>query len=379
MLDLYKEYISLCSKDNEEYMPDAFIKHIHNDYLEKGIIKLPHPLYATWDITNYCNLNCIFCSASSKCYKGIIDNETTFEIAYKLISIGIKYISIRGGEPMIVKQLPEIVNLFIKNDIFVEIVSNGTGFNKEFFDKIKICNKDMLRIKISLDSPIQEENDKIRGRGSFENAIASMENCNKYGWNYRIQMVVVNSNKDKITQMYDLAKEKGAISFGIYLVLPFGRGSKIDKVVIDETILNQVLYIKKNQEKTKFEKFALGIDDFRFFEYLYQNNDFDDVLSERVSLLKCNGAKTRISIDDNGDCYPCDLMKHLEFKLGNILTDEFELIWNSINADRFNRINRFTKNKCKDCIYKNCNTGCLAMNFVSGDDENNLIPNCELI
>ena len=31
--------------------------------------------------------------------------------------------------------------------LLVEIVSNGTGFTKEFFDSIKECNKNLIRIK----------------------------------------------------------------------------------------------------------------------------------------------------------------------------------------------------------------------------------------
>lgn len=378
VLKLYKDYIDLCSPYDNDLITDYFIKHIHNDYLENNLIKLPYPLYATWDITNLCNLRCVFCSASSKNFKGIIDDEKTIELAQKIIDIGVKNVSIRGGEPMIVKQLPDVVNLFVENGLFVEIVSNGTGFNDVFFEKIKNCNKEKIRIKISLDSPNEIENDKIRGKNSYANAIQSMENCQRLGWPFRVQMVVVNSNKDKIKEMYNLISNKGATSFGIYLVLPFGRGSKVDKVEIDENLLEQIVWIKKNEDKTNFEKFGLGLDDFRFFKHLYENKDINDNLSKKISILKCNGAKTRINIDENGDCYPCDLMKYPEFLMGNIIKDEFNEIWNSKASEKFNAINRFTKNKCKDCEYKICNTGCLAMSYESGDDVNSLIPNCEL-
>ncbi len=378
VLAKYKEYVSLCSQNEIDYMPDTFIKYIHSKYLDDGIIQLENPLYATWDITNYCNLNCVFCSASAKCHKGLIDEPEAEKIAKKIIAWGIKYVSIRGGEPMIVKQISKVINLLSNAGIFVEIVSNGTGFSRDFFESISGCNKDLIRIKISLDSPDEEKNDRIRGKGSYINAITSMENCKKYGWNYRVQMVVVNSNKEQIVDMYNLVQNKGATSFGIYLVLPFGRGNRIDKVIIDEPLLDQVLYIQKNQKNTKFEKFALGLDDFRFFKYLYRNVDFNEELSEKISILKCNGGKTRINIDQNGDCYPCDLMKYKQFKMGNILTNNFDEIWHSSAVKEFNKISRKTKNKCKSCRYKNCNTGCLAMNFSEQIPLTEQIPNCEL-
>lgn len=378
VLNKYKEYVKLCSQNEIDYMPDSFIKYIHSKYLDNGVIQLENPLYATWDITNYCNLNCIFCSASSKCHKGLIDELNAEKIAKKIVEWGIKYVSIRGGEPMIVKQISNVINLLSKSGVFVEIVSNGTGFNKNFFDSISECNKDLIRIKISLDDTTKESNDKIRGKGSFDNALISMENCRKYGWNYRVQMVVINSNKDKIVEMYKLAQSKGASSFGIYLVLPFGRGNKVDRVIVDEQLLDQVLYIQKHQKNTKFEKFALGLDDFKFFKYLYNDVNISDELSEKISILKCNGGKTRINIDQNGDCYPCDLMKYNEFKMGNILNDDFDKIWHSQAVQKFNSISRKNKNKCKDCKYKNCNTGCLALGFNAQGLLSEQLPNCEL-
>ena len=53
-----------------------------------------------------------------------IDDNNVIKIAKKLISSGIKYVSIRGGEPTLVNQLPECVKLFNENGVFVELVSN---------------------------------------------------------------------------------------------------------------------------------------------------------------------------------------------------------------------------------------------------------------
>lgn len=376
-IELYKTYLDYYDKQ-EDYMPDDFIRYIHGEYINKGNIKLPHPLYATWDITNLCNLNCIFCSASTKQVKTTVSSPLSINITEKIIKWGIKYISIRGGEPTIVNQLPEIVEKLVNNNVFVEIVSNGLGFTPEFFDKIKNLNKNMIRIKISLDSPIEKENDVIRGKDSYKNAIEATKNIRKYGWNFRIQMVVVNSNKHRIYDMYKLVEKLNAKSFGVYLVLPFGRGEDVDRVYLDENILNQLIKIKQEEKTTKFEKIGLGLDEFRYFKEIYEDKGVTAEESYILSLLKCNGAKTRISIDANGDCYPCDLMKYNSFKMGNILKTSLSEIWDSNKALEFNKINRKTKNECKSCTYLNCNTGCMALNYVEGSEANSLIPNCEI-
>ena len=226
LYDLFKKYNELCENNKLEYQPDGFLVLIHEHYINNGKIRLPYPLYATWDITNYCNLHCIFCSASALGNKEKIDDNNVIKIAKKLISSGIKYVSIRGGEPTLVNQLPECVKLFNENGVFVELVSNGTGITEELLSKFEQLNKNLIRIKISLDSTNKELNDRLRGRGSYEGAVSAINVCEKMKWAFRTQMVITNQNKDGIIDMYNYVSSKGASSFGTILVLPMGRGKK---------------------------------------------------------------------------------------------------------------------------------------------------------
>ena len=378
MLELYKEYDNLCEKNKLEYQPDGFLVIIHEHYLNNGKIKLPYPLYATWDITNFCNLHCSFCSAAALDNKRIIDDPNTLKIAEKIVKNGVKYVSIRGGEPTLIKQLPEIINIFNKNGIFTEVVSNGTYINDNFFKSIESLNKNLIRIKISLDSTIPELNDKIRSRGSYMLATNAMSKCNEYKFPYRVQMVITNENKRDVINMYNFVSERNCSSFGTMIMLPMGRGIDCEKVEIDEQLLKDLIYIKKHETKTKFEKLGMGIEGFKFYKYLYKDSDYTDEDAYKFSVLKCNCCKTRINIDANGDIYPCDMTKYKEFKLGNILEDSIDKFWNSENANKFNRISRRTKKGCKDCKIKGCNTGCFGMSYAICKSIKDYIPNCKL-
>ena len=378
LYDLFKKYNELCENNKLEYQPDGFLVLIHEHYINNGKIRLPYPLYATWDITNYCNLNCIFCSASALGNKEKIDDNNVIEIAKKLISSGIKYVSIRGGEPTLVNQLPECVKLFNENGVFVELVSNGTGITEELLSKFEQLNKNLIRIKISLDSTNKELNDRLRGRGSYEGAVSAINVCEKMKWAFRTQMVITNQNKDGIIDMYNYVSSKGVTSFGTILVLPMGRGKKTELVTIDENLLKDLIYIKEHENGTKFEKLGMGIDGYKFYNDLYKNSKFTEEDSYKFSLLKCNCGKTRINIDSNGDVYPCDMMKYPEFKMGNILNDDMSTIWNSENVNRFNNITRRTKKGCKDCKIRGCNTGCFGISYGIYKSIENSLPNCRL-
>lgn len=376
--ELFKEYNELCENNKLDYQPDGFLIHIHEHYIRNGKIRLPYPLYVTWDITNYCNLHCYFCSASALGNGKKVDDLNTIEIAKKLISNGIKYVSIRGGEPTLVKQLPEIINLFSDNGIYTELVTNGSGITKTFLNKIKNVNKNLLRIKISLDSTDEQINDKIRGRGSYKMATSAIETCNKEKWPYRVQMVITETNRHTVLDMYKYVSENNATSFGTQIVLPMGRAKKTDMFKIDEKLLEDLIYIKKNETNTIFEKLGMGLDGYNFYDFLYKDTKFTEEDSYIFSLLKCNCGKTRINVDANGDVYPCDMTKYPEFKMGNILENTVEEYWNSENVNKFNTLSRKTKTGCKDCKNFGCNTGCFGMSYGIFRDIEKTLPNCKI-
>lgn len=375
---LFKKYIDLQPDSEEEYYPDFFLKDIHTEYLKNEKVRLPHPLYATWDIIKECNLNCVFCSAAApKIKNDYIENGNVNIVVDKLMSSGIKYISIRGGEPTLYRDITKVIEKLIHGGIFVEIVTNGCHVNAEFVDTIATLPKSMYRIKISIDSYRESVNDNQRGRGSFDIATNAMELCHENGIEYRNQMVITTNNYQDIKNTYELCASLGAVSFGCMLLLPIGRGknSKL-RISLNKEILLQLISIIENPKDTKVEKIGLGVDAIKLYTPYLNDESITSQESVNIGHIKCNGAKTRIYINSNGDIYPCDLLQYDEFLLGNIMNnDDF---WYSQNARRFCNINRLNTEICKDCQVKGCNMGCLAISIENSRKSNRKIPNCEV-
>ncbi len=65
-----------------------------------------------------------------------------------------------------------------------------------------------------------------------------------------------------------------------------------------------------------------------------------------------------------GDVYPCPFLHDETHFMGNLITDDFELVWNS-SVDRLNEAAGSDDSKCKDYkLFKDCGGGCYAMVFV---------------
>lgn len=376
--ELFEQYIELQPDSEDAYYPDLFIKDIHREYLMQNEVRFPHPLYATWDIISECNLRCVFCSATAPNTKyDFIENDKSLLIADRIITSKIKYISIRGGEPTLCRNLPQIVSKFVNSGIFVEIVTNGIHIDDDFFETVSKLPTSMYRIKISIDSYNAETNDSQRGKTSFDNATNAMYVCKKWNIPFRTQMVITKLNYNDILGTYNYCASFNAASFGCMLLLPIGRGrdNKL-KISLNKEILLQLIRIIQSPQKTVLEKIGLGVDAISYYKPFVSKQEMTIQDSINIGHMKCNGAKTRIYINPVGDVYPCDLLQYEKYYLGNIITDND--FWNSNNALNFCAINRSNIEKCRDCRVLGCNMGCLAISIENSRNSMHHIPNCEV-
>lgn len=100
------------------------------------------------DITNLCNANCVYCFTNSNSItkQEMTDEEIIFLIN-SLFGLGIKQLSIGGGEPFL-RNLTKIISE-VEKDINISITTNGTILDDEIIECIKNRN---VKITISLDS-----------------------------------------------------------------------------------------------------------------------------------------------------------------------------------------------------------------------------------
>jgi MoaA/NifB/PqqE/SkfB family radical SAM enzyme len=68
------------------------------------------------------------------------------------------------------------------------------------------------------------------------------------------------------------------------------------------------------------------------------DNSFSFLITGKVpkdASRRCSGGISKLIIDNNGNCYPCQLLPLKEFYMGNILNEDLEKIWNSPSKKKF--------------------------------------------
>ena len=131
-----------------------------------------------WDIATCCNLCCKHCGEWPYMDKASqLDRDNILAIAKNISKIA-SHVMLLGGEPFLVAELDEVCDIFDKNGITVDFITNGQILNPQIEE---IMSKDNIHsIYVSIDG-IEEDNDEVRGLGTFKNAVAflkKLRECN---------------------------------------------------------------------------------------------------------------------------------------------------------------------------------------------------------
>lgn len=139
-------------------------------------------------IGNQCNLQCshcfISCGPKSNTHH-VINRDTVQRYLKEALALGIKEFYFTGGEPFL---HPEIVDI-LKDALDygpATVLSNGTLITQELahiLARISRVSRYRLEFRISLESSREEENDQIRGKGSFKKAVSGIRSLVNAGFN----------------------------------------------------------------------------------------------------------------------------------------------------------------------------------------------------
>ena len=339
-------------------------KIVEVDYsIENSLI---FPRFVSLEITEQCNLKCKHCYTSAGNGK---PNSLELNVIYKLIDelskYGCEFLALGGGEPLLYSDIEKVIKYAISKDVEVELVSNGILFNEEMIEKLS--NAGLKYVQISLDGESPETYTKVRGIDFFDKVVCNIKKVNER-FNTSISTVLCKYNYDKIFDIIKIANEIKVDSYRIMKFIETGRGND-NKDVLQITPLEFKQFVDKLKDKRKEYRIPVRIDE----------NMMDNFSRKKIPWLKdglygCSAGRSTISIDVNGNIYPCSFLNYEELKCGNIKENSLLDIWKNSNIlSEFRNINEL-EGKCKNCEYKeNCQGGCRASAYaqtrsIKGED-----------
>ena len=163
-------------------------------------------LLCNYYVTYRCNAYCSFCHfADHNAFKNtpFAQLEDYKSNISQLSKLGVKFIDLTGGEPLLHKEIPEMARYAKNLGMQTSITTNCLLYPK-FAERLKGA-VDLLHF--SLDSPDAEEHDKIRGLNCFQSVMDSIKLAKSIGEYPDILFTVTNDTYTKLPEMYALAQK----------------------------------------------------------------------------------------------------------------------------------------------------------------------------
>lgn len=329
----------------------------------------PHaPLSADLYITRRCNLNCIYCFADAK-YEGNQTGGDQYDemgldrinsLIDQMAEVGIKKITLTGGEPTLRPELAEIIHRLINYGINVLLPINSHSMSDKLAQKLR--DSGLEKVQVKLDAANSKTQDMLsRVRGSHKKLINGIETLKRHSFTITTVAVVTSWNIKEIPDVIKICANLGVsevqprvYTAGIWALN--GRGGEYLNPSC-ESILWLEKRIRELQENYK------GI------MKISSLNSSILRKKEKSEMPTCPGFISTCTILENGLVVPCEMVADFsnEFIIGDVRKEPLIDIWNSEKAKRWALRKDFQfLEPCSSCDeFDRCKGGCPWKSFVA--------------
>jgi len=316
-----------------------------------------HPLippeHVYFSLTNRCNLRCKMCeiSKNSTVEESELSTDKVKEIILQIRDIGINHIIFSGGEPLLRRDLVEIIRFAHENNIqMVDLITNGTMLDDAIMKEL--IDAGLNHMGISIDG-LSQTSANIRGQGVFEKVLSNINNLNlyksKYGRNspsVGINFTIMGENIQDMVPMVDLAKEMKCLFISFQPVLFNNTKMFINKKNKLWPLAERIEELRKViRELLRLKKESRGANIFTDTDVLNSLPNY--FLGKRPKAdFKCYEAIKRIVITCEGLLWSCQGI------LGDLNKNTLSQIWYSSKTRKVRQDIKKCKRHClQDCVY----------------------------
>lgn len=187
------------------------------------------PLAMNWVITDRCPLRCVHCLNG---HHGPGPSELTptqrLRIVEAAASLGVRRLSIIGGEPFILPELPLLVEHARRHDVDVNVTTSGVVADRAVLERMRAG---VEYLNVSLDGG-RSVNDRLRGEGVHARATAFARLARAVGIPLRLYVVLstANATDEGLRDVTANAVELGVRTVMLIAFSPLGAGASMHEL-----------------------------------------------------------------------------------------------------------------------------------------------------
>lgn len=176
-----------------------------------------------------CDRKCIFCETGSK-YSFSTEEAKEFITSQK--ENGLKEIRFAGGEPLLRKDIYNLISFSKESGLRTSVITNGSSLNKILVEQLKSSGLDL--VILSFFSHKKCIFDKMAGKtGAFEESINGLKSLSKAGIETFINIIITKQNYTELKSILSFLFNKFAYikKYKFFFVKSTGRASGKNTII----------------------------------------------------------------------------------------------------------------------------------------------------
>jgi radical SAM protein with 4Fe4S-binding SPASM domain len=317
----------------------------HNGNQPKIEISEPRLRQVYYAITEGCNLRCPYCYASSETrLAGELNTNESLNLVSQVADFGADLMTFTGGEPMLRKDLFQIVKHANQSGLKSNMITNATMIRTPV--QAQRIAELFNSVTISVDGGTAEAHDRTRGAGAFAKTVNALHLLNQVGVVPNINHIVTSDNIPELEEFTRFIEgfEVGSVRLMYHNKLGRGVGDGYNFGWEDHLKIMRIKWTSPAAGKLR--------------------PDGPKPLKPCAVRGNCGMGGNEIYISSVGDVYPCKLVTGRSHCAGNVRQQSLAEIFDSPLLRSMRKSTVFGGEYHADCsrcyIRASCGGGCRA-------------------
>jgi MoaA/NifB/PqqE/SkfB family radical SAM enzyme len=253
------------------------------------------PVLAVFEVCLRCNSDCGYCGLPLNVGRYELSRAEIGRIFAALYEYGMRFVFVQGGEPLLRRDLLDVLQDFSDLGYSLTLITNGTRLTPAIVSRLEAL---AVNISVSLDTLDAVRYRRIRGADQLEQVLQGIALLKDYPHPKFVTCIVSEVNREEVPSVARFARERGFIPvIGAYHwgIARYGK------------IAPSLQYDRQTVSRVFAEILDSGLVPRGYFRrYLKDNVRW---LSGKP-LPRCDAGRFSIAIDASGNVSPCLALPH---------------------------------------------------------------------
>ena len=341
----------------------------------------PRPYALLAEITYRCPLHCPYCSnpvAASLCEAprcpqggsysdGDLSTDEWRRVIREAAALGVLQIGFSGGEPLVRRDLPDLVRAAREANLYTNLITSGIGLDDDRMGALR--NAGLDSVQLSFQSDNKDLADEIAGARAHQHKLDAAAKIRAAGIPLSLNFVIHRRNIDRLLQMIDLAESLQAERVELANVQFYG-WAFLNRAALLPT-REQVVRAREIATAAKV-RLAGKIDIFYVLPDYYEN---------RPKPCLSGWGQRYLTVNPIGEVLPCPTASSAipDLRFENVRARELDWIWRE--SESFNRFRgtEWMPEPCQSCPQREIDFGgCRCQAALLTGNAANTDPVCTL-